>query len=156
MNGSWWSLFKWGQGPSLSCFYWIYQQHLPLWNMPSYWDVWRQKWGLASAFNWFQSFLMGRTDRIVIGDQLSSVCDLSCGIPQGSILSPPCYPMSLKSPGNKSFLDMESAVINVQLIPSSVFHYPNHLIYCSHPEPVPYCSGQISKGEKVKTVTRWR
>ena len=38
--------------------------------------------------NWFESFLSGRTQRVRIGDALSSPVELASGVPQGGILSP--------------------------------------------------------------------
>ena len=38
--------------------------------------------------DWFESFLTGRTQRVKIGDALSSPVDLASGVPQGGILSP--------------------------------------------------------------------
>ena len=38
--------------------------------------------------NWFESFLSGRTQRVRIGEALSSPLELVSGVPQGGILSP--------------------------------------------------------------------
>ena len=40
------------------------------------------------TINWFGSFLSGRTQRVRIGDSLSTLLELVSGVPQGGILSP--------------------------------------------------------------------
>ena len=40
------------------------------------------------AHQWFQSYLSGRSQRVRIGDQLSEIREISCGVPQGSTLGP--------------------------------------------------------------------
>ena len=42
----------------------------------------------GSALSWFKSFLSGRTQRVKIGDSLSSSLTILFGVPQGSILGP--------------------------------------------------------------------
>ena len=42
----------------------------------------------GSALTWLKSFLSGRTQRVKIGDSLSSSLTLLFGVPQGSILGP--------------------------------------------------------------------
>ena len=42
----------------------------------------------GTALSWFKSFLSGRTQRVKIGDSLSSSLTLLYGVPQGSILGP--------------------------------------------------------------------
>ncbi len=42
----------------------------------------------GTVFKWFRSFLSNRSFRISIGQHVSSVYPFSCGVPQGSILSP--------------------------------------------------------------------
>ena len=41
-----------------------------------------------SALKWFQSYLSGRKQRILIDNSLSDVFNLTCGVPQGSCLGP--------------------------------------------------------------------
>ena len=41
-----------------------------------------------SLINWIQMFLNNRTQQVVINDTFSSVCDVSSGVPQGSIIGP--------------------------------------------------------------------
>ena len=40
------------------------------------------------TINWFRSFLSGRTQRVRIGDTVSTPLELASGVPQGGILSP--------------------------------------------------------------------
>ena len=42
----------------------------------------------GSALSWFKSFLSGRTQRVKIGDSLSTPLSILFGVPQGSILGP--------------------------------------------------------------------
>ena len=42
----------------------------------------------GKALDWFKSYLTGRSQRIKLGNCLSSNSDLSFGVPQGSVLSP--------------------------------------------------------------------
>ena len=55
-------------------------------------DLFIQKLALYGANqttkNWFESFLSGRTQRVRIGEALSSPLELVSGVPQGGILSP--------------------------------------------------------------------
>ena len=40
------------------------------------------------ALSWFRSYLSGRHQRVKIGDCFSSPLNISCGVPQGSVLGP--------------------------------------------------------------------
>ena len=41
-----------------------------------------------SAYDWFKSYLISRTQKCVVNGSLSKVCCLGCGVPQGIILGP--------------------------------------------------------------------
>jgi len=41
-----------------------------------------------ATIKWFESYLANRTFKVNVGDEYSSPGDLSCGVPQGSILGP--------------------------------------------------------------------
>ncbi len=41
-----------------------------------------------TALHWFTSYLHPRTQSVIINDNLSTPTDLSCGVPQGSVLGP--------------------------------------------------------------------
>ena len=42
----------------------------------------------GTVINWIISYLLGRVQKVVVGDANSSAVPLSCGVPQGSILGP--------------------------------------------------------------------
>ena len=42
----------------------------------------------ATTLNWFRSYLSERTFHVVLGDVSSKKADITCGVPQGSILGP--------------------------------------------------------------------
>ena len=42
----------------------------------------------GTALNWFDSFLSGRKQRILVGDKTSDDFSLNCGVPQGSCMGP--------------------------------------------------------------------
>ena len=42
----------------------------------------------GTVINWITSYLLGRLQKVVVGDANSSAVPLSCGVPQGSILGP--------------------------------------------------------------------
>jgi len=45
--------------------------------------------GVRGIMNdWFRSYLVGRTQRVVIGKSISSQCSIQRGVPQGSVLGP--------------------------------------------------------------------
>ena len=45
--------------------------------------------GIAGAvYQWFQSYLSGRTQFVAVGNARSSCRHLTCGLPQGSVLGP--------------------------------------------------------------------
>ena len=52
-------------------------------------DVLRRRFGvLDAALDWFTSYFLDRTQVIVTGTDSSSVCQLTTGAPQGSVLGP--------------------------------------------------------------------
>uniref|UniRef100_A0A670HUI6 Reverse transcriptase domain-containing protein n=1 Tax=Podarcis muralis TaxID=64176 RepID=A0A670HUI6_PODMU len=42
----------------------------------------------GTVIQWFRSFLLGRVQKVVVGDECSDPWALTCGVPQGSVLSP--------------------------------------------------------------------
>uniref|UniRef100_A0A803SZI2 ribonuclease H n=1 Tax=Anolis carolinensis TaxID=28377 RepID=A0A803SZI2_ANOCA len=51
------------------------------------------------VLQWLQSFLEGRSQMVKLGDTCSDPWPLSCGVPQGSILSPMLFNIYMKSLG---------------------------------------------------------
>ena len=52
-------------------------------------NILKQDFGVAgAALNWFDSFLSGRKQRILVGDKTSDDFNLNCGVPQGSCMGP--------------------------------------------------------------------
>ena len=45
----------------------------------------------GTVINWITSYLLGRFQKVVVGDANSSAVPLSCGPPQGSILGPTLF-----------------------------------------------------------------
>ena len=52
-------------------------------------NILQQDFGVAgTALNWFDSFLSGRKQRILVDDKTSEDFNLNCGVPQGSCMGP--------------------------------------------------------------------
>ncbi len=45
----------------------------------------------GKCLSWFHSYLTGRTQKVVLQGVASKHCDLSCGVPQGSVLGPKLF-----------------------------------------------------------------
>ena len=51
-----------------------------------------QRYGIkGSVQKWFASYLLSRTQFVQIECSISSLRELNCGVPQGSVLGPPLY-----------------------------------------------------------------
>ncbi|XP_061477607.1 uncharacterized protein LOC133381973, partial [Rhineura floridana] len=53
----------------------------------------------GTVLQWFRSYLSGRYQRVVLGDEVSDPWPLNCGVPQGSILSPMLFNIYMKPLG---------------------------------------------------------
>ena len=42
----------------------------------------------GKLLKWIESFIMGRTQRVMVNSHLSEVCEILSGVPQGSVLGP--------------------------------------------------------------------
>ena len=52
-------------------------------------NILQQDFGVVeTALKWFESFLSGRKQRILVGDKTSDDFNLNCGVPQGSCMGP--------------------------------------------------------------------
>lgn len=48
-----------------------------------------QRFGISgSALSWLKSYLNGRSQTVIVGENRSAHCPTSCGVPQGSVLGP--------------------------------------------------------------------
>ena len=93
----------------------------------------------GNALDWFKSYLTGRSQRIKLGNCLSSRSDLSFGVLQGSVLGPLLFtlyttPLSTWSPG------MLSLIISMLTIASYIFSFHQatllqHCIVYNHAWP---------------------
>ncbi|KAK6175738.1 hypothetical protein SNE40_014131 [Patella caerulea] len=52
------------------------------------------------VLNWFSSYLIGRTQAVMVNSSFSNTVDLACGVPQGSVLGPIIFCMYTKSLSN--------------------------------------------------------
>ncbi|XP_072048691.1 uncharacterized protein [Amphiura filiformis] len=54
----------------------------------------KHQYGITgTSLSWFESYMHGRKQAVKIGDTLSSFCDLTCGVPQGSVFGPQIFTM---------------------------------------------------------------
>ena len=51
----------------------------------------------SNILNWFSSYLQGRQQRVLINNSSSSLCNVSAGVPQKSVLSPLLYIMYIST-----------------------------------------------------------
>ena len=65
-----------------------------------------------NALDWFKSYLTGRSQRIKLGNCLSSRSDLSFGVPQGSVLGLPLFTL---------YTTPRSSLISAHAIPHDLY-----------------------------------
>ena len=52
---------------------------------------------VGTALKWFESFLVGRTQKVKIGNEYSEILELLYGVAQGSVLGPPLFKIYIRS-----------------------------------------------------------
>ena len=61
-------------------------------------DILKNEIGIdGTALKWFESFLIGRTQTVKIGDEYSEILELLYGVAQGSVLGPPLFKIYIRS-----------------------------------------------------------
>ena len=60
----------------------------------------QEEYGISGiALQWFESYIVGRRQRVDVRNTLSDEAVLSCGVPQGSVLGPILFPLYTKNLG---------------------------------------------------------
>ena len=98
----------------------------------------------GTALNWFQSFLSGRSQAVIINGVLSDWLTVSCGVPQGSVLGPILFNIYCRHINkvfqNCGFLSSSYADDNSALMSFSLFNQFNVLY-----NDVPYCLERLKE-----------
>ena len=76
-----------------------------------------------NAFNWFESYLTNRSQMVLFNGRISEIRDVTCVVPQGSILGPPLFILYINDFANVSdklfhvlFADDTNVFLNVKNI----------------------------------------
>jgi exonuclease III len=75
-----------------------------------------------AVVDWFQSYLLGRRQRICIEDSFSAWCSVDAGVPQGGVLSPLLFSIFINSITDNLSCSYHLYADDLQIYTQSLFH----------------------------------